>query len=163
MPLRCPRCRSLVDVPDHLHRYFGMPVACHLCSQVFTAPPQSPLHDNDLPQSLVRSLDRSISVTRCHHERSCPSCQRRVRLPGLDPAIGPLDLSCPYCRARFTLQGSSGVRPQVIAVALGLGMIVGLVVLWLDHEGLIALHQLRLPDTLLDRAQQARQWITGWL
>ena len=162
MPLRCPRCRSLVEVPNQLNRFFNMPVACHICRRIFAAPPQSPLHDSAVPQRLVGPLDRSISAERCSHERACPSCRRPVRLPGLDRSIGPLDLSCPYSRARFRLEASGGISPRVIAAALGLGLVFGLAVLWLDHQGIIALRQLRLTQTVLDWARDMRHWLPGW-
>ena len=158
MPLRCPRCRSLVELPDQLNRYFDMPAACHMCQRVFAVPPQTPFHDSGVPYSLVRQMDRSISAQRCSHERACPSCRRRVRIPGLDPAIGPLDLSCPYCRARFHLQATGGINPCLIATALGLGIVFGLGLLWLDHQNLVALHQLPLSEMLLEQVRQLRTW-----
>ena len=158
MQLCCPRCRSLVEVPDKLSRFFNMPVACHLCGRVFAVPPQSPLDDGHMPHSRLRPLDRSISAERCSHERSCPSCQRPVRIPGLDPAIGPLDLSFPYCEAEFRLQAGGGIGLYAISVTFGLGIVLGLVILWLDHEGIIALHRLQLTEMLLEWARQLRQW-----
>lgn len=162
MPLRCPRCRSLVEVPDQLNRYFGMPVSCHMCQRVFAVPPQSPFHDSSVPYSPVRQLERSISAERSNHERSCPVCRRRVRLPGLDTAIGPLDLSCPYCRAQICLQNATGVRPRFIASALSLGIVFGLAVLWLNHQGMIALHQLHLTEIVLEQTWALQDWVTEW-
>ena len=169
MQLCCPRCRSPVEVPHQLSRFFNMPVACHLCRRVFAVPPQGPLHDspvpnspvpnNSVPNSLMRALDRSISAERCSHERTCPACLRTIRIPGLDPAIGPLDLSCPYCQANFRLEAGGGIQPRIIAVALGLGIVIGLAVLWLDHEGMIALRQLQLAEPLREWARQLRHWI----
>lgn len=164
MQLCCPRCRSPVEVPHQLSRFFNMPVACHLCRRVFAVPPQGPLHDspapnNSVPNSLLRALDRSISAERCSHERTCPACLRTIRIPGLDPAIGPLDLSCPYCQANFRLEAGGGIQPRIIAVALGLGIVIGLAVLWLDHEGMIALRQLQLAEPLREWARQLRHWI----
>jgi len=169
MQLCCPRCQSPVEVPHQLSRFFNMPVACHLCRRVFAVPPQGPLHDspvpnspvpnNSVPNSLLRALDRSISAERCSHERTCPACLRTIRIPGLDPAIGPLDLSCPYCQANFRLEAGGGIQPRIIAVALGLGIVIGLAVLWLDHEGMIALRQLQLAEPLREWARQLRHWI----
>ena len=174
MQLCCPRCRSPVEVPHQLSRFFNMPVACHLCRRVFAVPPQGPLHDspvpnspapnnsvpnNSVPNSLLRALDRSSSAERCSHERTCPACLRTIRIPGLDPAIGPLDLSCPYCQANFRLEAGGGIQPRIIAVALGLGIVIGLAVLWLDHEGMIALRQLQLAEPLREWARQLRHWI----
>ena len=112
-----------------------------------------------MPNSLLRALDRSISAERCSHERTCPACLRTIRIPGLDPAIGPLDLSCPYCQANFRLEAGGGIQPRIIAVALGLGIVIGLAVLWLDHEGMIALRQLQLAEPLREWARQLRHWI----
>ena len=145
--------------------------ACRLSSVPtgFAVPPQGPLHDspvpnnsvpnNSVPNSLLRALDRSISAERCSHERTCPACLRTIRIPGLDPAIGPLDLSCPYCQANFRLEAGGGIQPRIIAVALGLGIVIGLAVLWLDHEGMIALRQLQLAEPLREWARQLRHWI----
>ena len=49
-----------------------------------------------------------------------------------------------------------------MAAALSLGIICGLTVLWLDHQGIIALQQLRLTQTVLDGARALRQWLPGW-
>jgi len=159
MQLRCPRCRSLVEVPVQLNRYFGMPVACHLCRHVFAVPPQNPLDDSALPHRLVGPLDRSVSAARCSHERACPCCQHRIRLPGFDPAIGPLALSCLYCRTRFTLREGGGIRPGLVAAAFGGGIVLGLLLLWLDHEGVIALRQLHAMERLVEGARLVRQWM----
>lgn len=163
MPLRCPRCRSLVEIPNQLTRYFDMPVACHMCRRVFAVQPLNPVQESGVPQTLVQQMGRSISAERCSHERACPSCHRRVRIPGLHPTVGPLDLSCPYCRARFQLHAAGGISPFCLMVALGLGIILGLVVLWIDHQGLIALHQLPLTEVMRDWAQQLRDWAADWL
>ena len=167
MQLRCPKCLSPVQIPDRLSRYFGMPVACHLCRHVFAVPPQSPVHDKSpahdsgVPRHLIAPLDRSVSAMRSSHERRCPSCRRSIRLPGPDPAIGPLGLLCPYCQARFTLHSAGGIRPLPLATVLGVGIMLGLAVLWLDRQGLIALRQIELTERLLDAGRILRQW-TAW-
>ena len=162
MPLRCPRCRSLVEVPDQLSRYFSMPVSCHTCQRVFAVPPQIPFHDSGVPYSPVQQLERSVSAERTSHERSCPACRRRVRLPGLDPAIGPLELCCPYCRALICLRKATGVRAGFVASALGLGIVLGLAVLWLDHQGMIALRQLHLTEMFLEQTRALQDLVTEW-
>ena len=40
MHLRCVNCQHVVSVLDWFGRYFDMPVCCHACRRVFTAPPR---------------------------------------------------------------------------------------------------------------------------
>ena len=150
MQLRCPHCRSLVRLPDTMRRYFGMPVTCQSCGHAFVVPPQSPLHDASLPADSIRPLDRSISAVRCFHEHRCRHCRHRFHLPGLDPPPASVSVACPYCDTRLNCGGANGVAPGAVVLVLVLGLLAGGGVLWLDHEGLIALHNLKASQLLLE-------------
>lgn len=150
MQLRCPHCRSLVRLPDAMRRYFGMPVACDGCGHAFVVPPQSPLHDAALPADSVRPLDRSISAVRCSHTYDCRHCGHQFRIPGLDPPAASVSLACPYCDTQLECGGPRGAAPGAIVAVLILGLLAGGGVLWLDHAGLIALHNLEASQLLLE-------------
>jgi len=178
MKLHCPRCRRLVGLPDRLNRYFGMPVACYHCAHVFAVPPQNPRrrgghpggHPGDHPgdhqggprAKLDHPQERSVSAERSHHARRCPACARQMRLPGSDPAIGPLNLSCPYCGVMISIPGGRELRFGFILAALGFGVGAGLLVLWMDHQGLIALDRLHITRWLTGLARDAHLFEKGW-
>ena len=162
MKLRCPQCRLLIELPHRLERYFGMPLACYHCRHVFRVPERNPSQDRNGPQGRARPLGCPVSAERSNHERECPACDRRIRIPGPDPDIGPLDLSCPYCGGRFTLQAGRGGHGLIIMLALAGGIGIGLLVLWLDNQGLIALDQLRVAKILIDLGREARLILSGW-
>ncbi len=150
MQLRCPYCRSLVGLPDAMRRYFGMPVTCHDCRHAFVVPPQNPLHDAAIPADTVRPLDRSISAVRCSHEHGCRRCGHRFRIAGLDPPPVRISLACPYCDAPVGYGGPRGLAPGAVVTVLILGILAGGRVLWLDHQGLIALRNLEASQLLLE-------------
>ena len=161
MELRCPHCRSLVRIPDAMRRYFGMPVTCHECRRSFVVPPQSPLHDAALPADSIRPLDRSLSAARCFHERTCRRCGHRLRLPGLDRPSAVVSLSCPYCNTGFEIGGPRRAGPGAVTAALVVGIGVGGAILWLDHAGMIALHNLEASRLLLEWKQALRHFHFG--
>lgn len=84
-----------------------------------------------------------------------------MRLPGLDRPGEPVNLSCPYCNAGFSVGGPRRLRAGPVIVALIAGVGAGAIILWLDHTGMIALDNLEASRLLLEWKQTLRLFGMG--
>ena len=118
---------------------------------VFMVRPQSSLYDPALPADPMRSLNRSVSATKCFHERICQACRRKVGVWGRErPADGPL-MRCPHRDAELGISEAGGIGTTPVILAPVIGPTARCGVLWLEHAELIALrnqHASRLPVTV---------------
>lgn len=61
-----------------------------------------------------------------------------------------ISLTCPYCEAPLDYGGARGLAPGAVVTVLILGIVAGGAVLWLDHQGLIAIRNLEASQLLLE-------------
>ena len=161
MQLICPHCRINLTVPDTFRRFYNYPFQCQACRRGFSFTRRHHLREPASHALAGVAFERSISAYLTNHIIRCPTCRSQMRIPGQEPADTPVALTCPACRHDFSHHaGRNSVSARGIIMAVIAGGMMGLLILFLDHQGHIAIERLAITSWLHDLVTTLPSWIS---
>ena len=148
-----------MNLTDMFRRFYNYPVQCQTCQRAFSLKRLNQLYDRSSQSLTAAAFDRSVSAHLVTHAIRCPACRSQMLLPGHEPVDAAIDLTCPTCTHIFTHHSRHG-HPSLVGmtVALLTGVMAGLVILFLDEQGHIAVDRLTMISWIKDNVTHLQTW-----
>lgn len=135
MHLTCPHCTRTGSISDGFKRYFGMPVACHNCFNVYFVKPS--------PDEAL-----AMSINDKNHSMRCSGCGLQLIVAGDRRQTRDSVLSCPACHSRVIHQPGFSTS-RVMAIFAGLCLMVGALLALLHFTHILTIDPVNITKSAL--------------